>query len=87
MPPVVAGTALIAAITPGVGTATQENSQCLISAEGSSVVADGTNYTLIVRTTMKPGFQGRRTVYAATQTITGGNSGWQAINSVNIPVP
>ena len=79
-----AGTTLLPAITPGVGTGTQQNSQCIIYSQGSSVSANGRDYTLNVAVLFQPAFQGRRIVYAATQTTTGGNSGWQAINAFTV---
>ena len=80
-----AGGSLLAPITPGVGTGTQQNSQCMISAQGSTVMANGTNYTLNVKVAFLGGFKGLKLVYAASQTTTGTNSGWQAVNTLMIP--
>ena len=73
------GSALLAAITPGVGTGTQQNSQCIIYANGSSVTQNGREYSLTVKVFFMPAFAGPKILYAATQTLTGGNSGWQAV--------
>ena len=79
-----AGTTLLPAITPGVGNATQQNSQCIIYAQGSSVYPNLKDYTLNVRVFFQPAFRGNRLIYAATQTTTGGNSGWQAVSTLNV---
>ena len=69
------GATLLPGITPGQGTATQQNSQCIIYAKGSSVTANGKNYTLDVQVFFMPAFQGPKIIYAATQTLTGANTG------------
>ena len=76
------GTALLAAITPGVGTASQGNSQCTIYASGSSAIGSGTDYKLKVSVLFSSTFRGYRTVFGATQTESGRNTGWQAIGTV-----
>ena len=73
------GSALLAAITPGASTGTQQNSQCIIYANGSSVTQNGREYSLTVKVFFMPAFAGPKILYAATQTLTGGNSGWQAV--------
>ncbi len=77
-----AGTTLFPAITPGVGTGTQQNSQCIIYAQGSYVSPNLKDYTLNVQIFFQPAFRGL--IYAATQTTTGGNSGWQAVNAFTV---
>ena len=77
-----AGTALLPAITPGVGTATQQNSQCTIYSQGSSSVPNGKNYALNVQIQLGAGLTNSGIVYAGTQTSTGGNSGWQIMSLV-----
>ena len=79
-----AGTTLLPAITPGVGTGTQQNSQCIIYAQGSYVSPNLKDYTLNVQIFFQPAFRGNRLIYAATQTTTGGNSGWQAVNAFTV---
>ena len=78
------GSTLLPSITPGVGNATQQNSQCIIYAQNSSVQANGKNYTLNVQVFFMPAFRGPKIIYAASQTLTGGNTGWQAMGALSI---
>ena len=75
------GTALLPAITPGVGTATQQNSQCIIYAEGSESNSNDRVVALGVKILFKTAFQGQRILYTAAQDADGGNTGWQAMSS------
>ena len=78
------GTTLLPSIAPGSGTATQQNSQCIIYAQGSTVQSNGKNYTLSVQVFFMPAFRGQQVVYGASQTIGGGNTGWQAVNAFTV---
>jgi hypothetical protein len=64
---------------------TLSNSQCTISAAGSSVSASGNTLTLNLATTFNSSFAGNRVFYLAARNGTGGNSGWQAVGSVTVP--
>src|SRR5207253_883891 len=80
------GTGLLAqTVTPNSGTGSVQNSQCIVLGQGTTATPIGTEYMLTVNITFLPAFKGHRIVYAATQTTTGGNSGWQAINFINLP--
>jgi len=83
------GSGLLPAITPSAGTTmgsgTQSNSQCILSR--ASVTTSGQDLTLSVELTFKSGFFGTKLAYAALQTASGGNSGWQASGSWIIPGP
>ena len=79
-----AGDALLPAITPGVGTGTQQNSQCMISAVGGKVTASGQSFQLAIRVNFRPSFAGPKIMYGGTQTIQGINSGWHAVNYVTV---
>jgi hypothetical protein len=79
------GGTLLDAITPGAGSATQQNSQCILYAEGSSVSASGADLTLRVRVTFLEAFRGQRIVYAGVQTTGGLNSGWRAMGVYSVP--
>ena len=79
------GGGLIGGVTPGAGGAPgqgrMENSQCVVLGAGTTVVHSGSGYTLTADLAFKAGFEGRKIIYAATQTTRGENSGWQAIGS------
>jgi hypothetical protein len=64
---------------------TLQNSQCTISAAGSSASASGSTLTLNLAITFKSGFPGNQVFYSAARNNSGGNSGWQAIGSVTVP--
>ena len=81
----VGGTLLPQSIIPNSGTGSMQNSQCIVGGQGTTVTSNGTSYTLSVNLFFLPAFRGHRVIYAATQTPTGGNSGWQAINAINLP--
>jgi Mg-chelatase subunit ChlD len=72
------------------GTQTIQNSQCSISATGSSVTAAGTTLTLTLAISLK-NFGGNKVIYAAAREAAGQNSGWQALGTwagaVNYPGP
>ena len=64
------------------GTNTIQNSQCLISASGSSVVKSGNQLTLNLNITFKGAFSGPRGVWTAVQTLGGAQtSPWKAIGA------
>ena len=65
-------------ITPNTGAGTAQNSQCILSGEGTTANISGTDLTLTINLTFKAGFAGGKVVYAAAQSGIGGNSGWQA---------
>ena len=78
-----AGTGLLPAIVPnsppGAG-GTAQNGQCLV--QNAIAVKNGTDLVLTFDAAFaRPGFSGRKIVYAATQTTTGGNSGWHAVGA------
>ena len=78
------GTKLLPAISPAVGNATQQNSQCIVYAQGSGVQSNGKTYSLYVRVFFMPAFRGPKIVYAATQTAGGDNTGWQSMGSLTV---
>ena len=61
-----------------------QNSQCAISATGSSVSASGNTLTLTLAITFKVGFSGNKAVYMAARSNTQ-NSGWQSLGTWDIP--
>jgi len=63
-----------------------QNSQCSINAAGSSVSASGNTLTLNLATTFSSSFAGNRVFYLAARNNTAGNSGWQAVGSLNVPL-
>ena len=64
------------------GTNTIQNSQCLISATGSSIVKSGNQLTLNLNITFKSGFSGPRGVWTAVQTLGGAQtSAWKGVGA------
>jgi sugar lactone lactonase YvrE len=61
-----------------------QNSQCAISATGSSVSASGNTLTLTLAITFKAPFEGNKAVYMAARSNTQ-NSGWQALGTWDVP--
>jgi hypothetical protein len=70
-------------VLPGAGTV--QNSQCTISAAGSSVTTSGNNLTLSLPVTLNHSFAGNRVFYLATGTAGSLNTGWQTVGTVNVP--
>lgn len=68
------------------GTNTLSNSQCTISAQGSSVAANGTQLVVNLNVAFKPAFTGPKGVWMATQTNGGAQtSAWQALGVWRVP--
>jgi hypothetical protein len=63
------------------GTGVVENSQCRVTGATSLAVDSGATLTLTIGIEFKAAFAGRKILYAATQTTTGGNSGWQPLGA------
>jgi hypothetical protein len=70
-----AGAAPGATLTPGAGS--QQNSQCILYASGSSVSTAGTGLTLNLAITFQTAFQGARNIYMQAVDPFG-STGWQA---------
>jgi sugar lactone lactonase YvrE len=70
---------------PLTGTNVIENSQCRISAEGSSATRSGNQLTLLLNITMKPSFAGPKGIWAAAQTIATQTSPWAIIGAWTVP--
>ena len=68
-----------------IGTNFLSNSQCSISAQGSSIVTSGSQLTVNLNITLKPAFTGPKAVWMAVQTIVAQTSPWQAIGAVRVP--
>jgi len=66
------------------GTATVSNSQCTITAAGSSVNGSGNSLTLTLSIAFNQSFAGNRVFYLAARSNTL-NSDWQAAGSVSVP--
>lgn len=78
------GSALLPAIVPNGGTGSQQNGQCSLSGAGTTASVFGTDLTLTVNLSFKPGFSGRKVIYAGAQTLAA-NSGWQALGTWGVP--
>jgi large repetitive protein len=61
-----------------------QNSQCVISAAGSSVSGSGNTLTLTLAITFKAAFAGNKIFYVAARSNTQ-NSGWQPMATWNVP--
>ena len=71
---------------PLSGGNTIENSQCRISAAGSSVARSGNRLTLTLNYTFKPAFAGYRGIWTAAQTLGGAQtSAWKPSGSWSVP--
>jgi len=72
------GTAYAGSMPLSANTASISNSQCSISAAGSSANSAGNTLTLTLNITFKSGFKGNRVLYVAGRDKSeGNNSGWQ----------
>ncbi|MEZ5400064.1 MAG: matrixin family metalloprotease [Bryobacteraceae bacterium] len=68
---------------PGSGAAA--NSQCAISASGSTVSGDANSLSLTLQFTFSGLFSGDRVVYLAARDTQGNSTGWRALGTVTIP--
>jgi len=78
------GGSLSAGLTLG-GAGSVSNSQCTVTAAGSSAVGSGNTLTLRLAITFTSGFAGDKAIYLATRDQQGGNSGWQALGTFSVP--
>ena len=68
------------------GTNTLSNSQCTVSAQGSSVTTNGASMTVALNVSFKSGaFAGPKGIWLAVQTVAGQTSPWQALGAWRIP--
>jgi hypothetical protein len=68
---------------PGSGTAS--NSQCTVSATGSSAAGSGNTLTLTLAITFSHNFTGNQVFFLSDRNSHGQNSGWQSAGSVAVP--
>ena len=66
-------------------TNTLSNSQCTISAQGSSASTNGAQLTLNLNVTFKSAFTGPKGVWMAAQTLAAQTSPWQALGAWRVP--
>jgi hypothetical protein len=67
---------------PLTGTNTISNSQCSVSAAGSSVQVSGGRVTVTLPITFETGFQGPKGIWSAVQTMNGvQTSPWEAVGN------
>jgi hypothetical protein len=79
-----AGNGWLGPITAGSGV-TLQNSQCVLNGIGSAATGSGSNLTLTVLLTLKPGFTGSKTVFLYADGSGGLNSGWQSRGTWTVP--
>jgi hypothetical protein len=78
------GTALL----PGLvlnGGGSVSNSQCTVTGAGSAAAGSGNTLTLTLNLSFGAGFAGNKVTYLAARDPGGGNSGWQALGTWNVP--
>jgi hypothetical protein len=68
-------------VLPGSGSVS--NSQCTVSAAGSSVATSGNALVLTLAVAFTPSFAGNKVIYAAARSATQ-NSGWQAVGTAAV---
>jgi hypothetical protein len=79
------GNQVLGPVTPQSNTIVQ-NSQCILSGTGSSVVGSGNNLTVNVALTFKSAFAGKKNLYMNAQD-SGGWSGAQVMGTWFVPAP
>ena len=67
------------------GTNTLSNSQCTVSAQGSTVTSSGATSQVTLNIAFKPAFTGPKGVWMAVQTVAGAVSPWQALGAWRVP--
>ncbi|SPF52309.1 hypothetical protein SBA4_50012 [Candidatus Sulfopaludibacter sp. SbA4] len=80
-----AGNGLLPAL-PINGFGSVGNSQCTISAQGSSVSGSGNTLTLMLNLSFSTAFEGNHVVYLAAGDLAGNNSGWQPQGTWSVPM-
>jgi hypothetical protein len=75
-------------LLPGLvlnGTGSVNNGQCTVMGSGSSATGNGNTLTLTLNLTFSVGFTGHKVTYMAARDLQGGNSGWQALGTWEVP--
>jgi len=68
------------------GSNTLSNSQCTVSAQGSSAASNGNQLTVNLNIAFKPAFAGPKAVWMAVQTMGGAQtSPWQSLGAWQVP--
>jgi hypothetical protein len=80
-----AGGPFVGGFVLGTSGASASNSQCSISADGSSLSAAGNTLILNLAISFSSTFTGNQVFYLAARNNSTGNSGWQALGSVTVP--
>jgi hypothetical protein len=71
---------------PLAGVGTLSNSQCTVSALGSTATVIGPTLTLTLNLTMMPGFAGRKGIWTGVQNLSGtATSSWQVLGEWQVP--
>jgi len=79
-----AGTGLSPGLAPGA-SGSLSNSQCTVAGPGSSAAGSGNTLTLTLALSFSSSFAGNQVEYLAARDLEGGNSGWQALGTWNVP--
>ncbi len=77
-----AGNAALGPLTPG-GSGTESNSQCTVSAAGSTVSGSGDSLAVNVALTFTPAFAGSKNLYGYATDKGNLNSGWKTLGAWN----
>ncbi|SPF44420.1 hypothetical protein SBA4_3210023 [Candidatus Sulfopaludibacter sp. SbA4] len=80
------GTALLPGLVLNASGITG-NSQCTVTGAGSAASGSGNTLTLTLSLTFGASFAGNKVMYLAARDLEGGNSGWQALGTWNVPGP
>jgi len=78
------GGTLSQGLAPG-GAGSVSNGQCAIMGAASSASGNGNTLTLTLNMSFNAAFAGNKIVYLAARDLEGGNSGWQALGTWNVP--
>jgi len=78
------GGTLSPALTLG-GSGSVSNSQCTVAGAASAAAGSGNTLTLTLNMSFSAGFAGNKIQYLAARDLEGGNSGWQALGTWQVP--
>ncbi|SPF37825.1 conserved exported hypothetical protein [Candidatus Sulfopaludibacter sp. SbA4] len=78
------GGTLSPALTLGA-SGSVSNSQCTVAGAASAASGSGNTLTLTLNMSFSAGFAGNKILYLAARDLEGGNSGWQALGTWQVP--
>jgi len=78
------GGTLSPGLAPGA-SGSVSNSQCTVAGAASAASGSGNTLTLTLNMSFSAGFAGNKILYLAARDLEGGNSGWQALGTWQVP--